>query len=774
MNTGTGAFTLAAQRDPGFQQLRRRRRRDRLDEPFRRAPRRREPGHSRLAGCGSGARREARRLWLRRSFRHLGAEPADRRALALHLRAGSGMANPLWSPDGDELVYTTWDLSGLPQYEMRRRRADRSRAKRPCCSRSRPSTAGTHAGWPVAALRQQHLCLLAAAARRRKKTGAVPAPGRRAAVFPVLAGRSLGRLRQRCPGAVRGLRDLGPPIRPGSELPGLRRCFRNLRGRLRGRDHLPLEREAQLLAQLHHPNIASIFGLEESGRHAALVMELVDGPTLAERLEQEPFPFTESLSFALQIAAGARRGAREGDRPPRPQATEHKGFQRRRKSRSSTSGWPRRWIRLRSPLGTIRHCRGLPPTCGDCSGRTVRSATTATWRARGRGPYGRQAGRHLGVRRRALRDADRPFALRRRHGERHPGRGAQERDRLLAAACGDARCAAPAAAPLPRAQPEEPPALHRTRARATRCFAAGGNRGGADGRGSAALAHHAANRWLGRRAPRRGSRRWPRSWLRHDASHRGDGTATPGDLASRWSRGSEPAGLSALSSDGRTTVSPNRTKGLPTGNSFTDIVLPRYAPSHSAPTAELACARREPPRSGPVSRRGPSFGSARADWATTATSLPRHAAGSQVSAPAASHRRPARSTRGEQSHAPRPPGTLIVVVDANEICWRDRRQSARIVEAARLLRPARLSTSRRSLRQLRPERNGRELPLPADRRRRGVEDWTPSRPRHDRPPRETRPPTSQRTRSRLTSAAINATLLFVNASLGPGPIGART
>src|ERR1700682_147259 len=45
------------------------------------------------------------------------------------------------------------------------------------------------------------------------------------------------------------------------------------------------EREAKLLAQLHHPNIASIFGLEESGGVRALVMELVEGPTLAERLE---------------------------------------------------------------------------------------------------------------------------------------------------------------------------------------------------------------------------------------------------------------------------------------------------------------------------------------------------------------------------------------------------------------------------------------------------------------------------------------------------------
>ncbi len=62
------------------------------------------------------------------------------------------------------------------------------------------------------------------------------------------------------------------------------------------------EREAQLLAQLHHPNIASIFGLEESGGAKALVMELVEGPTLAERLESGAFSIAESLSTALQIA----------------------------------------------------------------------------------------------------------------------------------------------------------------------------------------------------------------------------------------------------------------------------------------------------------------------------------------------------------------------------------------------------------------------------------------------------------------------------------------
>ncbi len=62
------------------------------------------------------------------------------------------------------------------------------------------------------------------------------------------------------------------------------------------------EREAQLLAQLNHPNIAQIYGLETSGATHALVMELVPGPTLAERLESGALSLAESLSAALQIA----------------------------------------------------------------------------------------------------------------------------------------------------------------------------------------------------------------------------------------------------------------------------------------------------------------------------------------------------------------------------------------------------------------------------------------------------------------------------------------
>jgi Tol biopolymer transport system component/aminoglycoside phosphotransferase (APT) family kinase protein len=72
------------------------------------------------------------------------------------------------------------------------------------------------------------------------------------------------------------------------------------------------EREAQLLAQLHHTNIASIFGMEESEGTKALVMELVEGPTLAERLESGSLPLDESLSLARQIAEALEEAHEKG------------------------------------------------------------------------------------------------------------------------------------------------------------------------------------------------------------------------------------------------------------------------------------------------------------------------------------------------------------------------------------------------------------------------------------------------------------------------------
>jgi serine/threonine protein kinase len=62
------------------------------------------------------------------------------------------------------------------------------------------------------------------------------------------------------------------------------------------------QREAKLLASLNHPNIAAIYGLEESSGTNFLVMEPVEGDTLADRIKGGPIPVEESLKLALQIA----------------------------------------------------------------------------------------------------------------------------------------------------------------------------------------------------------------------------------------------------------------------------------------------------------------------------------------------------------------------------------------------------------------------------------------------------------------------------------------
>ena len=62
------------------------------------------------------------------------------------------------------------------------------------------------------------------------------------------------------------------------------------------------QREAEVLARLNHPNIAAIYGLEKSDGTAALVMELVEGPTLADRIAQGPIPVDDVLPIARQIA----------------------------------------------------------------------------------------------------------------------------------------------------------------------------------------------------------------------------------------------------------------------------------------------------------------------------------------------------------------------------------------------------------------------------------------------------------------------------------------
>ena len=72
------------------------------------------------------------------------------------------------------------------------------------------------------------------------------------------------------------------------------------------------EREAKLLASLNHPNIATIHGLEEDNGTRFLVLELVEGDTLADRLNRGAIPIEESLELALQVAEAVEAAHEKG------------------------------------------------------------------------------------------------------------------------------------------------------------------------------------------------------------------------------------------------------------------------------------------------------------------------------------------------------------------------------------------------------------------------------------------------------------------------------
>ena len=72
------------------------------------------------------------------------------------------------------------------------------------------------------------------------------------------------------------------------------------------------KREAQVLASLNHPNIAAIYGFEESNGVQALVLELVEGPTLADRVAQGPIPIDDALPMARQIAEALEAAHEQG------------------------------------------------------------------------------------------------------------------------------------------------------------------------------------------------------------------------------------------------------------------------------------------------------------------------------------------------------------------------------------------------------------------------------------------------------------------------------
>ena len=72
------------------------------------------------------------------------------------------------------------------------------------------------------------------------------------------------------------------------------------------------EREAKTLASLNHPHIAAIYGLEDADGTKALVLELVEGPTLADRIARAPIPLDEALPIAKQIAEALEAAHEQG------------------------------------------------------------------------------------------------------------------------------------------------------------------------------------------------------------------------------------------------------------------------------------------------------------------------------------------------------------------------------------------------------------------------------------------------------------------------------
>ncbi len=72
------------------------------------------------------------------------------------------------------------------------------------------------------------------------------------------------------------------------------------------------QREAEVLAALNHPHIAAIYGLERSDGVTALIMELVEGPTLADRIDEGPIPVEETIAIARQISEGLEAAHSQG------------------------------------------------------------------------------------------------------------------------------------------------------------------------------------------------------------------------------------------------------------------------------------------------------------------------------------------------------------------------------------------------------------------------------------------------------------------------------
>ena len=97
------------------------------------------------------------------------------------------------------------------------------------------------------------------------------------------------------------------------------------------------EQEAKAAGVLNHPNITAVYDIGSHEGAPYVVQELLEGETLRAELAGGRFPPRKAIEYALQIAAGPGRRAREGDRPPGLEAREPLRDAKTAASRSSTS-----------------------------------------------------------------------------------------------------------------------------------------------------------------------------------------------------------------------------------------------------------------------------------------------------------------------------------------------------------------------------------------------------------------------------------------------------
>ena len=167
------------------------------------------------------------------------------------------------------------------------------------------------------------------------------------------------------------------------------------------------EREARLLASLNHPHIGAIYGFEDAGDVPALVLELVEGDTLDDRVRRGPLPLSEALAVAQQIADAL-------------DAAHGSGIIHRDLKPSNIKITPEGVVKVldfglakaRAGEGSAPDLSKSPTMTADGTNAGVILGTAAYMSPeQARGKAAGQTHRHLGIRVRALRDADRPPRL---------------------------------------------------------------------------------------------------------------------------------------------------------------------------------------------------------------------------------------------------------------------------------------------------------------------------------------------------------------------------